>query len=519
MKEVQSALNLNRRFPPDPATGGALLAHPDSERLGFAPAQELASLIRAREISPVEMIDVFLERIADLNPRLNAYVTLAEDEARAQAREAEQALVRGAELGPLHGVPAAIKDLALTRGIRTTSGSKVHENRVPEMDNRAVKRLRESGAIILGKTNTPEFGWLSITDNELFGHTSNPWALSHTSGGSSGGAAAAAAAGLAPVSLGSDGGGSIRHPASMCGIFGIKPSFGLVPRLDPYDGWRTLSHQGPLARTVAGAAAALDVMAGYDREDFSSVPLPAQNFLANLDRAEPRKWKVAFSPDMGFAEVDPRVRDAFEAAIRRLEALGFQLEEACPDLRPARELFKGVMFPELVGDDIDLIRPDGTSDLNPDLTQFIWKRRDIPARDYLAATRGRRELYFEVERFFETFDLLLTPTLALPPFEHPASMSDYPHTVNGKEVGATGWHPFTPPFNLTHHPAASIPCGFTPEGLPVGLQMVGPRYEDLRVLQAAAAYEAAEPWVSLKPGFRARPTGSPLGEQSDWNDS
>lgn len=485
------------------------MAHPDSETLGFAPAHELARLIREREISPVELIDVFLERIAEYNPRLNAYVTLVEDQARAQAREAEKALMSGDEVGPLHGVPAAIKDLALSRGIRTTSGSRIHQDRIPEKDNRAVKRIRESGAIILGKTNTPEFGWLSITENEIFGKTSNPWALSHTPGGSSGGAAAAAAAGLAPVSLGSDGGGSIRHPASMCGIFGIKPSFGVVPRLDPEDGWPTLSHQGPLARTVAGAAAALDVLAGYDREDFSSVPLPAQNFLANLNRAEPRDWRVGFSPDLGFAEVDPRVRKVFEAAVGRFESLGFRTEKACPDLRPARELFKGVMFPEIVGDELKLIRPDGSSDMNPELTRFVWKRRDIPARDYLSAIQGRRALYREVERFFETFDLLLTPTLAIPPFEHPASMSDYPHTVNGREVGATGWHPFTPPFNLTHHPAASVPCGFTPEGLPVGLQIVAARYEDLRVLQAAAIYEAAEPWSGIRPPFSAVPAGAP----------
>lgn len=485
------------------------MPHPDSEKLGFTPAHELAALIRAREISPVELVDLFLERIAEVNPQLNAYVTLVEDEARAAAREAEQAVTDGRELGPLHGVPAAIKDLALTRGIRTTSGSRVHENRVPDVDNRAVKRIRDAGAIILGKTNTPEFGWLSITDNDLFGPTCNPWALSHTPGGSSGGAAAAAAAGLAPVSLGSDGGGSIRHPASFCGVFGIKPSFGLVPRLDPDDGWPTLSHQGPLARTVAGAAAALDALAGYDREDFSSVPLPAQGFLANLDRAEPRQWRVAFSPDLGFAEIDPRVREAFESAVAQFGELGFEIEEACPDLTPARELFKGIMFPELVGDELRLIRDDGTSDMNPDLTRFVWKRRDIPARDYLEAERGRRALYLEVERFFEKFDLLLTPTLALPPFEHPRSMSEYPHTVNGREVGATGWHPFTPPFNLTHHPAASLPCGFTPEGLPVGLQIVGPRYADLRVLQAAAVYEAAQPWAGLRPALSPEPAGAP----------
>jgi amidase len=347
------------------------MQHPDSDRLGFAEAHELAAMVRRREVSPVELTDVFLQRIESINPKLNAYVTVAADQARADARLAEQAVVDGDPLGSLHGVPVAIKDLALTRGIRTTSGSQVHADRIPDRDNLATARLRQAGAIILGKTNTPEFGWLSITDNELFGPTCNPWALDHTSGGSSGGAAAAAAAGLAPVSLGSDGGGSIRHPASFCGVFGIKPSFGLVPRLDPHDGWPTLSHQGPLARTVAGAAAALDALAGYHPVDFSSAPLPPQLFLENLKRSRPASWRVAFSPDLGFAEVDPRVHACFEQAVRAFEELGCQLRSDAPDLRPAREIFKGIMFPELVGCELRYIGADGSSKMNPDLTRFV----------------------------------------------------------------------------------------------------------------------------------------------------
>jgi aspartyl-tRNA(Asn)/glutamyl-tRNA(Gln) amidotransferase subunit A len=251
-------------------------------------------------------------------------------------------------------------------------------------------------------------------------------------------------------------------------------------------------------------------MAGYDREDFSSAALPDQHFLENLGNAAPRGWKIAFSADLGFVELDDRVRAVFDAALARYARLGFELVEACPDLRAARELFKGVMFPELVGDEFCHIAQDGTSPMNPDLTRFVWKRKDILARDYLAAIQGRRALYREVERFFDDYDLLLTPTVALPPFEHPHSMSEYPHRVNGREVGSTGWHPFTPPFNLTHQPAASLPCGFTAEGLPVGVQIVGPRYADLRVLQLAAALEAEEPWSALRPGLSAQPAGSPV---------
>lgn len=481
----------------------------DAETIAFTEAHVLASLVRDHQISPVELTEVFLDRIAGINPRLNAFVTLAADEARAGARVAEKAVTAGEPLGPLHGVPAAIKDLSLTRGIRSTSGSRVYADRIPAHDSPAVARIRGAGAILLGKTNTPEFGWLSISDNELFGRTANPWALSHTSGGSSGGAAAAAAAGLAPISLGSDGGGSIRHPASFCGIFGIKPSFGLVPRVEPADGWPTLSHQGPLARTVAGAAAVLDVLAGYDPSDFSSAPLPRQNFLANLHRAEPARWRVAFSADLGFAEVDPRVRASFDQAVRVFEGLGCEIVEACPDLRPAREIFKTMMFSEVVGCELRYIRPDGSSLMNPDLTRFIAKRKDILVRDYLAAREARVRMYEETEAFFQRFDFLLTPTVAIPAFEHPRNMAEYPHTVNGKEVGSTGWHPFTPPFNLTHQPAASVPCGFTPEGLPVGLQVVGARFRDLAVLQASAAFESARPWAQHRPRLSPTPAGQP----------
>lgn len=487
--------------------------------LCFTPATELLAAMRARRLSPVELLEAFLDRIARVNPSLNAYVTLDPDGARAAAIRAEAAYARaktsgprdapdsatGGDLPPLLGLPVSIKDLARTAGLRTTFGSKVFEHHVPDADSPVVRRLREAGAVILGKTNTPEFGWVAITDNAVFGRTNNPWDLARTPSGSSGGAAAATAAGLAPISLGSDGGGSIRHPASFCGIFGIKPTFDLVPRDAEHDGWPTLSHQGPLTRTVADAALALDVMSGHEPGDLYSHPCFAPEsragggFLAALER-EPdlRNVRVAWTSDMGFARVDARVRAVFERAVPAFAEFCREPREACPDLRDAREIFKGVMYSEAAASGMAHFDAEGRSELTPDLAKFLWKRRDIPARDYLAAQHRRDALAARVARFFEDHDLLITPTMAIPPFPHPPTMRDYPHEVEGVEVTTLGWQPFTFPFNLTHQPAASVPCGLDADGLPVGLQIVGRRHEDALVLAAARAFERARPWADLR---------------------
>lgn len=469
-----------------------------TETLCYKSAVELARMVRVKEISSVDVVNAFLARIDKINPKLNAYVTVLHEAARKQAKEAEAALGAGRPVGPLHGLPISIKDLALTKGVRTTGGSRAYEHRVPDVNSPVVERLLNAGAINLGKTNTPEFGWLAITDNEIFGRTNNPWDLERTPSGSSGGAAAACAAGLSPIAHGSDGGGSIRHPASFCGLFGIKPTYGMIPRHPGLDGWPTLSHQGPLTRTVADGALAMDVMCGYDPRDMMSAPIPRQQFLKNLKR-DLKGLRVAWSTDLGYAEVDPEVREHFERSVRAFEELGCEVRQAHPDLSRARELFKMVMFSELAASDLKYIQPDGTSLMNPDLTQFVLKRKDILARDYLAAMEERAVMYAGVSEFFVKTDLLLTPTMAISAFKHPPTMKDYPHTVNGVEVGSTGWHPFTYPFNLTGQPAATVPCGWTNEGLPVGLQIIGRRYEDLLVIQAAAAFEEARPWADRKP--------------------
>jgi aspartyl-tRNA(Asn)/glutamyl-tRNA(Gln) amidotransferase subunit A len=469
-----------------------------NEELCYTSAVTLVNMIKSKEISPVELTDAFLERIDAVNPKLNAYVTLLHEQARAQAKEAEAMIQRGDDLGPLHGLPVSIKDLAWTEGVRTTMGSKVYENFVPDEDAPVAARMLDAGAINLGKTNTPEFGWLAITENDLFGPTHNPWKLGYTSSGSSGGAAAAAAAGLSPIAHGSDGGGSIRHPASFCGIFGIKATYGMIPKHPKADGWPTLSHNGPLTRSVADGALALDVMTGYEPRDMYSCPLPPQEFLANL-KADIKGLKIAWSRDLGHAEVDPEVVEHFEAGIKAFEEMGCELTEAHPDLSEARELFKMIMFTEAVGSDYGYIEEDGTSKMTADLTKFINNRKDILGRDYLGAQLRRQQLFAEVNDFFQDFDLFLTPTMAIPAFENPKTMADYPHEVNGVEVTATGWHPFTFPFNLTGQPAATVPCGFTKAGLPVGLQIIGHKYEDLLVMQAAAQFEEARPWTDKTP--------------------
>lgn len=470
------------------------------EDLCYSSAVDLTAKIREKAISPVELAKAFLERLEAVNPALNAYVTTHPEKTLKWAQEAEDAVQRGDSLGPLHGLPISIKDLTHTEGIRTTSGSMALEGFVPTEDAPIVSRLKRAGAVSLGKTNTPEFGWLAITDNDVFGTTNNPWNVEYTPSGSSGGAASACAAGLAPISMGSDGGGSIRHPASFCGLFGIKPTFGTIPKHPSAEGWPTLSHNGPLTRTVADSALALDVLTGYHAADMYSAPFPPQHFLENLQK-DLKGLRIAFSKDLGYAEVDPEVVRNFEEGLKAFESLGCTLVEATPDVSDARKIFQGVMFVEAVGSDLQFVNEDGTSKMSKEFTTFIIKRKDILARDYMDAMTRRQALYGRVHAFFEGYDLLLSPTMAIPPFKHPKTMADYPHEVDGKEVSSTGWHPFTFPFNLTGQPAATVPCGFSDAGLPIGLQIVGRKFEDLLVMQASAQYESAKPWAHLKPAL------------------
>jgi len=464
--------------------------------LCFMTARQLASAYRRKKLSPVEVVDAVLARIERLNPKLNAFCLVRAEEARREAKRAEHTFRRRRKsIEPMCGIPVSIKDLAFTKGIRTTGGSRIFENFVPEQDEASVARLRAAGAIIVGKTNTPEFGFVAVTHSPLLGITRNPWDLDKTPGGSSGGAASATAAGLAPLALGSDGGGSIRIPAAFSGVFGLKPSYGRVPHLPGFLGWETLAHTGPITRTVGDAAFMMDVMAGSDDIDRYSLP-PLSNTFSGSIRGSLKGTKVAWSPDLGYATVDPEVLEITADAALAFKKAGCRVKEHDPALESPEGIL-GILvasdFYASLGDELDKWRDK----MDPNLVTLTELGKQISAKDYVQATFKRQEFHVEVIKTFEQFDFLLTPTTASPPFDV-GKMA--PETVAGERLPSTiGWMPFTYPFNLTGQPAASVPCGFTKGGLPVGLQIVGRKHDDVGVLRMAAAFERLRPWDDKKP--------------------
>ena len=471
----------------------AMISH---DEVVWRSALETAALIRDKQLSPVELTEAILARIAALNPKLNAFCLVAADVARAGAREAEIAVMKGEPLGALHGVPISFKDVLYTKGMRTTGGSRLYADLIPEGDAVAVGRCKAAGAVVLGKTNTSEFGHKAITDNPLFGVTRNPWNLERTPGGSSGGAAAAIASGLGALALGTDGGGSVRLPAAFCGVFGFKPSFGRVPQYPGFPGWDHVSHVGPVTRTVRDAAALLDVVAGGDDRDRHSLPAETGSYLHACER-DIRGLHVAWSPDLGYAAVDENVLRACENAAAEFESLGCHVEVVNPgweDPEPAFSTMIAAQFYAAWSDEL----PQAEPILDPTLVRFIRHGGTISARDYLKAVAWVGAYWQEAQTFLERFDLLLTPTVAVPPF--PVGQKP-PREIAGREVSVLGWMPFTFPFNLTGQPAASVPAGWTDDGLPVGLQIVGRRHADRTVLAASAAFEAACPWGTRRPAL------------------
>ncbi len=457
-------------------------------------ATELAALIRTRKVSPVEVVDAVLARIEKVNPRLNAYVTLTADEARRRARAAERAVMRrSARLGPLHGVPFSVKDLVITRGVRTTFGTPLYRDNIPDEDAPMVERLLAAGGILLGKTNTPTLGWIGSTHNLLFGPTRNPWDLERTPGGSSGGASAAAAAGLGPLHVGTDGGGSIRIPASCTGIFGFKASYGRIP-VHPFSGAWSLSHIGPMTRTVADAALMLQVSAGPDERDLYSLPAPGVDYPKAL-RGSLKGLRVAWSDTLGFAEaVDPEVKAICAKAAGAFRELGCRVESVDPGWPSPRDCWEAIFC----GGIATRMAPyrERKSEIEPGLLRIIESTLQDPPTRYVQAWFDRLTWWQHPRRFFETYDLLLTPTIACPPF---GATLEGPEQIAGRPASRYDWIPFTYPFNLTGQPAASVPAGFTKDGLPVGLQIVGRRFDDVTVLRACAAFERARPWAQHRP--------------------
>jgi len=461
--------------------------------IAWMPATEMRDLIRGRKLSPVDATRALLERIDSLNPALNAYCLVTPELAMAAAQQAEAAVMRGERLGPLHGVPLSIKDLFDVAGLPTTKGSLIYKDRVADGYEYCVKRLLDAGAVHLGKTNTPEFGLLPTTENRLFGATYNPWDVRCTAGGSSGGAGSAVAAGLGPIALGSDGGGSIRIPASLCGIFGIKPTYGRVPR-NP-GGWSTFTHRGPMSRTVADSALMLDVMAGHEpRDPFSVADYPG-SFLDEVDRGV-QGLRVGWSPDLGYALVEPEVRDACERAARRFEELGCVVEEANPGFaNPNAD--RTFITLAAAGDAIWLgeLTDEQRSQVGAAAQMFLDVGAKVTGAEYVRANQRRMALWEATQRFHQRYDLLLTPTLSVTAFP----VGEPPAQIDGCDYPPLAWSPYTAPFNLTGQPAASVPCGFDVRGLPVGLHIVGRAYEDALVLRAARAFEQLQPRADRRP--------------------
>jgi len=463
-------------------------------------AVTLAAHIRAKRVSPLEVIDAVLARMERLEPHLHAFCTPTPELARTEARRIEAEIMAGRPSGPLAGVPLSHKDLILTKGVRTASGSLAYKDFVPDEDDIVVERLRAAGAIMIGKTNVPEFGYSPTGHNPAFETTRNPWNLALTPGGSSAGAAAAVAAGVGPLATGSDGGGSVRIPASFCGLYGLKASMGRIPlypgardeRFPGVSGWESLEHIGPITRTVADAALMMSVAAGPDMRDRHSLPRADFDWIECM-RGELRGTRVAYSADWGYAAVDPEVRRIVARAVSVFERdLGCVVEEANPGWADPLSAFFAIMMAE---SDLrgmrEMARKVPMSGHLVDALMRPWT-----AEDFTDANMTRKSVARTMARFMARYDLLLTPTLAVPPF---AIHMQGPEKIEGRYVRPAEFLAFTFPINLTGQPAASVPAGWTADGLPVGLQIVGRHLDDPMVLRASAAFAAASPWHDKRP--------------------
>jgi amidase len=468
------------------------------EQLCFAQASELVGLYRRRKVSPLEVVKVVLARIEKVNPALNAYCTVAGEQALAAALRATAALgKKGAKLGALHGVPVSIKDLTPTKGIRTTWGSKIYEHHVPDEDALVVERLKAAGAIVLGKTNTPEFGAGANTFNAVFGATRNPWNPNLTCGGSTGGGAVALAMGLGPLAQGSDLGGSLRLPASFCGVVGFRTSPGCVPVWPAATAWDSLSVQGPMARTVADTALMLSTLVGPDPRVPISYPVDARALLAAVRNPSVKGLRIAWGGDLGITPLDHEVRRITEGTLNVFRKLGARVEAAHPDFGEVGEIVRtsrGASMAARHHDKLAQWKPA----MQENLVRNIEQGLALTPAEIGQGERLRTDLFHRVRAFMERYDLILTPTAAVPPF--PVEMTSGPREINGVPMQHyIQWALLTYAFTVINAPAISVPCGFTRDGLPVGLQIAGRWRDEAGVLRAAAAFEKAAPWAHLHP--------------------
>ena len=467
------------------------------DELCFTPATKLVSLFTRGSVSPLEVIEAVLARIERLNPKLNAYCTVAGEQALDAARKATRARRQRGRLGPLFGVPVSIKDLTPTKGIRTTWGSKIYEHHVPTEDALVVERLKAAGAIVVGKTNTPEFGAGANTFNEVFGETLNPWDTRLNCGGSSGGSAVALATGLGPLAQGTDLGGSLRLPAAFCGVVGFRTSPGLVPVHPAPLAWDPWSVTGPMARTVADTALMLSAIAGQDPRVPISYPADPRAFLTAVRQPSVKGLRIAWGDDLGITPLDKEVKRVAEATLTVFRKLGARAEEAHPSFDEVDEVVRSSRGLSMVArheDKLSQWRPL----MQENLVKNIEQGLALTASEIAAGERLRTQLFHRVRDFMERYDLILTPTAAVPPF--PLEQRSGPPTINGVPMKHyIQWALLTYAFTVVNAPAISVPAGLTRDGLPVGLQIAGRWRDEVTVLRAAAAFEQAQPWAHLRP--------------------
>ena len=474
----------------------------NKEDICYMSAFEMREKIKTQEISSTEITETIIERIKKINPIINAYCTPTFDLARKTAEKADEAVKRSETLGLLHGIPTSIKDLMQTKGIRTTFGSKLYEEFIPEQDDIAVQRLIKAGSVILGKTNTPEFGSIALTNNKLFGETKTPWDIERNSGGSSGGAASSVASGIGPLALGSDGGGSIRVPSSCCGVYGLKPTFGRIPSY-PRIGiaFYSMDHYGPIVRYVKDAALMLNAMKGHHPADNNSFPDDNIDYVKILED-RPKKLKIGYSMTLGFGKaLEEEVRENVLTGIQKFEQFDWEVEEANLKMRNPESSFKTEVS---IGYAYDLQKDFKSrhEDLSPDLIGSIRLGLDNSAMNVGKAREQRKRVYEEMYQYFKNYDILITPTLPCPAIK-PGWLetgTTFP-TIGEKSLSIMSWMTYTYPFNMTGLPAASIPSGWTTSNLPIGMQIVGKRYDERTVLQVSKAFEEVSPWQDKRPKF------------------
>jgi amidase len=468
---------------------------PTGEDITRLDALEIARLVRAKTLSPVAVVEAHLAAIARSNPAVNAVCTLAAEHALDTARRQEAEIAAGRYVGPLAGVPVGIKDVTLTKGIRTTFGSTLYADNVPDEDALVVQRLKDAGCIVIGKTNTPEFAAGANTNNAVFGPTRNPWSTALSASGSTGGGAAGLRCGMFALAEGSDLGGSLRTPAAFCGVVGLRPSPGLVPRHPVVAPWQTLSVAGPMARSVVDTAAMLQAIAGPSPYSPLVVPVEGRDFVAAARGGIKRALRVAYCPDIAKIGVDTEVAELCRKAALELQAAGAIVEEIDLDLSAGRPAFLQLRGQLMVGAHLD--RLGKIDKLGSNLAGNIRLGLAQSPRDVALGERGQAEVFHRFRKFFETHDALLTPCTAVPPF--PVERN-YPETINGQPMTTyIDWVAPTFLVTLAGLPAISVPCGFTQAGLPVGLQIVGPRWGEEIVLGAAKTVEDTHPvgWPAL----------------------